>query len=324
MELEGNTLAVEKPLYNIGAVERMTGIPVATLRMWERRYHFPEAARTPGRHRLYSEREVQRLQWIKSRLEEGLQIRQAIQALKLQEQSAPHSIAAPQEPWHTPAEMGGLAAASERLMLLLLQDDIDGAEQLWRELLALHSLETLALAVLRPALAEIGEAWLAGRINVAQEHRLTHYLRHKVTQWINASPPPYALPPVLLAGAPGELHEGSLLILALLLRRRLWPVTYLGPATPLRDLAEYAATHAPAAIVLAAMTEDSARALTELARWLPPPNVPDAPLIAFGGRIFNERPAWRDKIPGVFLGATLEAGFQNLDRWLQEKFKRLG
>ena len=51
----------EEPIYNIGVVARMTGIPVATLRVWERRYQFPTAERTEGGHRLYSERELVRL-----------------------------------------------------------------------------------------------------------------------------------------------------------------------------------------------------------------------------------------------------------------------
>ncbi len=32
----------EEPLYNIGVVSRMTGISMATLRAWERRYKFPD------------------------------------------------------------------------------------------------------------------------------------------------------------------------------------------------------------------------------------------------------------------------------------------
>jgi DNA-binding transcriptional MerR regulator len=42
----------DEPLYNIGVVTRMTGISMATLRAWERRYEFPQAQRTSGGHRL--------------------------------------------------------------------------------------------------------------------------------------------------------------------------------------------------------------------------------------------------------------------------------
>ncbi len=42
----------EEPVYNIGIVARMTGVPENTLRVWERRYDFPQSARTEGGHRL--------------------------------------------------------------------------------------------------------------------------------------------------------------------------------------------------------------------------------------------------------------------------------
>ena len=44
--------ASDESIYNIGVVSRMTGVPVATLRVWERRYGFPRSERTPGGHRL--------------------------------------------------------------------------------------------------------------------------------------------------------------------------------------------------------------------------------------------------------------------------------
>ncbi len=71
----------DEPIYNIGVVSRMTGIPVATLRVWERRYQFPSAGRTAGGHRLYSEQELARLRWVKSTIDEGMQTSQAIRAL---------------------------------------------------------------------------------------------------------------------------------------------------------------------------------------------------------------------------------------------------
>ena len=77
----------EEHLYNIGVVTRMTGISMATLRAWERRYDFPESGRTAGGHRLYSERDIMRLRWVKGRIGEGMQTAQAIQALRHQEAS---------------------------------------------------------------------------------------------------------------------------------------------------------------------------------------------------------------------------------------------
>ena len=77
----------EEPIYNIGVVARMTGVSMATLRAWERRYAFPESERTAGGHRLYSERDVLRLRWVKERINEGMQTAQAIHALHRQEEA---------------------------------------------------------------------------------------------------------------------------------------------------------------------------------------------------------------------------------------------
>jgi len=37
----------------IGSLSRATGIPVETLRTWERRYQYPRPVRKPSGHRLY-------------------------------------------------------------------------------------------------------------------------------------------------------------------------------------------------------------------------------------------------------------------------------
>lgn len=53
------------PRYRSGAVARMVRMPVATLRIWERRYHVTAPATTATGHRLYSGADVQRLALLK-------------------------------------------------------------------------------------------------------------------------------------------------------------------------------------------------------------------------------------------------------------------
>src|SRR3954463_4236450 len=76
----------EDSMFNIGAVSRMTNILEATLRVWERRYDFPKSTRTRGGHRLYSQQDVVRLQWVKTRIDEGMQVSRAINALQRAEE----------------------------------------------------------------------------------------------------------------------------------------------------------------------------------------------------------------------------------------------
>ena len=61
------------PIYSIGAVERMLGIPAATVRNWEDRYGLVRPERSGGGHRLYTRAQVEHLRFVKDRLDGGLQ-----------------------------------------------------------------------------------------------------------------------------------------------------------------------------------------------------------------------------------------------------------
>lgn len=311
----------DKPIYNIGAVERMTDIPVATLRVWERRYGFPTPDRTAGGHRLYSESVVRRLQWVKARIDEGMQTRQAIRALQELEQRdqflESRSLLS-EAPTQADERVASLESAQTRLLSMLLDNDYEKADQILGELLALYPLEDLLLGALRPTLEVVGETWREGRISVAQEHAITQYLNHRLVMWMQTGPQPRDVPPVILACAPGEWHESSLLMLGVVLRRKRWPVMYLGQATPLPDLASYAHQLHPKIIVTVAMTEPAAQALSAWPQWLPEAAAAGAPVFAFGGRVFSQKPEWRARVPGVYLGDTLQAGLNTLEHLLTQ------
>jgi hypothetical protein len=57
--------SISEPRYRSGAVARMAGIPVSTLRIWERRYQVAAPPLTPSGHRLYAAHDVHRLALIK-------------------------------------------------------------------------------------------------------------------------------------------------------------------------------------------------------------------------------------------------------------------
>ena len=70
------------PIYSIGAVERMLGIPAATVRNWEERYGLVKPERSGGGHRLYTRAEVEQLGFVKERLDRGLQPAEAHRLLR--------------------------------------------------------------------------------------------------------------------------------------------------------------------------------------------------------------------------------------------------
>ena len=62
---------LEEPVYRSGAVARLTGIPVETLRVWERRYKIVGPRQSATGQRLYSPAEVARLALIKQLVVSG-------------------------------------------------------------------------------------------------------------------------------------------------------------------------------------------------------------------------------------------------------------
>jgi DNA-binding transcriptional MerR regulator len=61
------------PIYSISAVERMAGVPAATLRNWEDRYGVIQPQRSAGGHRLYTRDQVDQVRFLAAQLDQGLQ-----------------------------------------------------------------------------------------------------------------------------------------------------------------------------------------------------------------------------------------------------------
>lgn len=68
MLMSGNP---EQGRYRIGAVSRMTGIALPTLRMWERRYQLVDPERTPAGGRLYNREHIARLSLLHAAVQGG-------------------------------------------------------------------------------------------------------------------------------------------------------------------------------------------------------------------------------------------------------------
>lgn len=62
----------------IGDLAHRTGVPIATLRSWEKRYGFPQPQRQPGGHRRYSESDVEAVQSVLEHRRSGLSLVAAV------------------------------------------------------------------------------------------------------------------------------------------------------------------------------------------------------------------------------------------------------
>ncbi len=305
---------LETPSFTIGAASNISGISETTLRVWERRYRFPQATRSPGGHRHYSQRDVIELRWVKAQMDAGMRASRAIRERTLMAWDVAEASAL-REPI-TPGDAPDPASRSAQTLLLnaLLAYDSARALETLDVCVARSSVSSVVRDIIGPTLSAVGAAWADGEADVAAEHFATNVLRHQLLKWMQASPPSYLVRPVALACAPGELHEGSLLMLGVLLRQLRWPVVYLGQSLPLADLGAFIQRAQPELVVFVAMSGGPALALAEWPRWLTKSAESPPPLIGYGGRAFTKDPALVERIPGALLGLTVDEGSQRIDR----------
>jgi DNA-binding transcriptional MerR regulator len=95
-------------LYSIGAIARMTGIPVATLRTWEDRYGVVIATRSPGGQRRYSRDQLEQLMFVAEEVRGGMSPGDAHRLL------ADRGSAVAAEPAGPPESLGVLILLAER------------------------------------------------------------------------------------------------------------------------------------------------------------------------------------------------------------------
>ena len=123
-----------------------------------------------------------------------------------------------------------------------------------------------------PTLTRVGLEWQQGTLAISQEHFASNLIRARLLSlarlWGRGSGPL-----ALLACAPGEQHDITLLSFGLLLRSYGWRILFLGADTPIATLTEAAETTRPALTVLASfdpdLLETEASALRRLAKRVP-------------------------------------------------------
>lgn len=221
-------------LFNIGVVERETGIGKDTLRVWERRYGFPLPVRDEGEDRLYPEDQVDQLRLIKRLLDSGMR----------------------------PAKVVGLGVRELNALLHEAQknETVQSAELLeFLRLIKAHQAAELRLALNRAMLQQglndflsktiaplnnlVGDAWLRGEIRVFEEHlyseQVTNVLRTANAGIRDAN----GTPRILLTTLPGEEHGLGLLMAEATLSLCGANCAMLGVQTPIGEIVLAARAH---------------------------------------------------------------------------------
>ncbi len=237
----------DTPMYNTRAIVRMTQVKAPRLRAWERRY----AVLTPHRrddnaYRLYSERDIAIVRWLRDQIEAGMTVSQAIVMLRSgKEESVARVMPAPTAPQNL-----ALGAMAHELFQAALRLDEDMVLRILRESLAVAPIETVTPEIIIPALRMLGDAWVGQQDVIMQEHFLSAIIHAQIDAiWHATSNPPDG-PLALVGCVEGELHDLGSLILALFLRRAGVRVSYFGANIDTPSLVRLVKVLRPAAICL--------------------------------------------------------------------------
>jgi MerR family transcriptional regulator, light-induced transcriptional regulator len=273
-----------RAVLRIGEVSRRTGVAVPTLRAWERRYGLLTPDRTEGGHRLYSDRDIERVRAMLRLLEDGWSAAAAAREVVREPASVTHLRPIPGE---------GAASLDLVRRLEAAIDAFDGesADGVIDDVLARLQVPRALDDVLLPVLRRVGDGWQDDPRVIAREHFATNTLRPRLQRLLRTSATRSGSRRLLAATPEHEEHDLGLLAACVVAADAGWQVHYLGARTPASALARSADELRPDVVLVAAMFREHAE------RYLA-----DAPDLAgaaltLGGSGFT--PADAARLPGA-------------------------
>lgn len=315
------------PAYNLKVVLKETGLAADTLRAWERRYGLPTPNRTPGGHRLYSQRDIETIKWLMKRQAEGLSISRAVDMWNEQiasgtdplgDTAKPSSFSAVTMPFHYQALDTTIDILRTRWIEACMEFSESAAEQVLNQAFSMFPVEAVCLEVLQKGLSEIGERWYKNRITVQQEHFASGLAMRRLDALLSASPAPTRNQTIVVGCPAEEWHTFTPLLLSLLLRRRGLNVIYLGANVPTEQFATTVQNLHADLVILVAQQLITAATLQSTALTLSSKNIP----VAFGGRIFGMHEDLPRSIPGYFLGHQVNTSLEQVELILDRKVRQ--
>ncbi|MFI9151689.1 MerR family transcriptional regulator [Streptomyces sp. NPDC053367] len=256
-----------RPALTTGALARRLGVSPTTLRSWDRRYGIGPAARTDGRHRRWTPRDVAVLEEMCRLTSAGVPPAEAALAARESGEGIPAEDAgtAARRPRSRAAgtlplgdvrqECRGLARAAVRLDAASVEEQLVAAVDR-------HGLVVAWQEVMVPTLHAVGRKWASsGDRYVEVEHLLSWHVSSTLRRSTRPPVPhtaSHTAGPVVLACVPGEQHVLPLEALNAGLSRLGLPVRMFGAAVPAEALTAAVRRLGPAAVVLWAQSRSSA------------------------------------------------------------------
>ena len=218
----------------IADVERDTGIGKDTLRVWERRYQFPQPQRDELGDRLYPFEQVERLRVIRRLLDKGMRPGKVL-GMDLSELRLLLDTHSSQ-----PVNPGRHAICLGLVKLLRRHRSRELRESL-NHLLLRDGLQKFITETIVPMNGIVGDYWIRGDLTVPEEHLYTEQVQNVIRHAIHSQEAPTSAPRVLFTTFPDEEHCLGILMVEAMCVAEGVHCTSLGTRIPLTDIARYAA-----------------------------------------------------------------------------------
>jgi len=223
-----NEFTTQQPCFSIAAVERDTGISKDTLRVWERRYGFPLPLRDENGDRAYPPDQVEKLRLIRRLLDLGKRPAKIVAA-------SIEDLLAQVETYQDPREADPGTHEDTFLHLVKLHRS-DELRATLQQMLLKQGLQRFVAETVDRLNVAIGQSWMRGELDVAEEHLYSEQLQNVLRNAIGSHSRAGSRPRILLTTFPEELHGLGLLMAEAMLVPEGACCISLGIQTPVSDI----------------------------------------------------------------------------------------
>ena len=236
-------------MLNIRQLSQELGIGTDTLRVWERRYGFPQPQRNARGQRVYPARQVEELRLIRRLQDLGLRPgrifalspadRRALLAEAVSGQATP--------------------GAGELVPVQFLKEmPPEAIDRELRKRLASMGLSSFILHFAAPLLQVMDRGWTDGRLSIAREHLISDRMEHLLLEQLDKENPPDN-PLMLFLTLSGERHKLGLLLAAALFHEEGMNCLWIREDLPLAEVPQLARDVSAAAVAISFSAHYSSR-----------------------------------------------------------------
>jgi len=248
--------------HSIRVTSRITGIELDTLRMWERRYGFPNPERSEGGSRVYSDADVESLKLLSRALELGHRPGEVVgkSRIELMKLVGTTSQGLP--------TMAGPIATVDSLVAAISRDDIVAVRAELRQAAVVLGPKRFVMDIAQPLALRVGELWGEGKLEVRHEHMLSECLSSQLQVLMSAYEEREGAPRVLLATLPNERHGLGLEMIEVYLAVSQMTPRTLGVDAPAEQIVKAARSHGVDAVGLVVTGASDLKATAKHVLWM--------------------------------------------------------